>query len=558
MRGPAALSDEHAEAIAGAYELIEIVQGQDDGGRVAVADQAAARHGWADVRVLLDFARSLAAREAGADDAAHVEKMIERATTLDDPALLALAWATSANRRTTTRRSVAGGESALIPLVRAIVLLDAAGGPVVHRAAALIEVAQVSHVLGFWELAVEHYDLAEKALAEDGDPRWAGTARRQGRAVAYNQVDLALDWACALAAVGDWAAAAAQAASALRSRTACEDWPPNWIAEHRSHRRLLAALAGVPSPDPSLDLAASSPDLAASSPDLAASSFDLAASSFDLAASSLDPAAPSLDSAGAGDLERAIRAARGGDPGAAAGLAAAAVDRLGAHVPSNAHLLALALATRHPDTPPLAIRYADELAALRWNNRLDRLAGVRDGISVERRRRDHEQLRRQVLVDDLTGLANRRGYRTYLDGVGQQPEDDGYAVLMIDVDHFKTVNDRFGHDTGDIVLARLGEILTAHVRPTDLAARLGGDEFVVILADVAQGVPELRAQAVIDAVRRHPWANLAAGLTVSISVGVHHGARRDLPTLLTDADRHLYHAKHHGRGRLSTGPAGHQ
>src|SRR4051812_43302922 len=135
MRGPAALSDEHAEAIAGAYELIEIVQGQDDGGRVAVADQAAAGHGWADVRVLLDFARSLAAREAGADDAAHVEKMIERATTLDARALLALAWATSANRRTTTRRSVAGGESALIPLVRAIVLLDAAGGPVVHRAA---------------------------------------------------------------------------------------------------------------------------------------------------------------------------------------------------------------------------------------------------------------------------------------------------------------------------------------------------------------------------------------------------------------------------------------
>jgi diguanylate cyclase (GGDEF)-like protein len=122
--------------------------------------------------------------------------------------------------------------------------------------------------------------------------------------------------------------------------------------------------------------------------------------------------------------------------------------------------------------------------------------------------------------------------------------------MMIDVDHFKAVNDGFGHDVGDLVLARLGQILAVHVRQIDLAARLGGDEFVVILADVHTGVPVARAQQILDAVRSHPWDELAAGLTVSVSIGVHHGSRRELPSLLTDADRSLYNAKHDGRGRV--------
>jgi diguanylate cyclase (GGDEF)-like protein len=196
--------------------------------------------------------------------------------------------------------------------------------------------------------------------------------------------------------------------------------------------------------------------------------------------------------------------------------------------------------------------YADELALLRWNARLDQVAGLRDAIDVERQRRDHEQLRRQVLVDELTGLANRRGYRAYLNALlapGVTPEE--YAVMMVDVDHFKQVNDRFGHDVGDLVLARISEVLAAHVRPTDLAARLGGDEFVVVLAGVGPNRPETRAQEIIDAVREQLWEEVAPGLTVSISIGVHRGGVQELPTLLTDADRNLYHAKNNGRGRVA-------
>jgi len=103
------------------------------------------------------------------------------------------------------------------------------------------------------------------------------------------------------------------------------------------------------------------------------------------------------------------------------------------------------------------------------------------------------------------------------------------------------------------VLARIAAILSAGVRPVDLAARLGGDEFVVILAEVQPAVSRARAQAILDAVRDHPWDEVARGLRVSISVGLHHGGREELPTLLGDADRHLYQAKSEGRSRVATG-----
>jgi diguanylate cyclase (GGDEF)-like protein len=85
----------------------------------------------------------------------------------------------------------------------------------------------------------------------------------------------------------------------------------------------------------------------------------------------------------------------------------------------------------------------------------------------------------------------------------------------------------------------------------DLAARLGGDEFVVVLACSGQNHPERRAQEIIDAIRDQAWDEVAPGLTVSISIGVHRGGVQELPTLLTDADRNLYHAKHNGRGRVA-------
>ena len=525
------MNGERAAALKAAYALIEAAQGEIGLAEVEERAGLIGRPHWGDVRLLLTFARSLAVRDAGEDDSAYVREMLDIAAGLDDPALCALALATSASRRADSKRALDLGESVASPLVRAVGLLDQpSAGPAVHRAGALIEIGCVSHAMGLWELAIEHYDLTEAALAESDDPRWAHTVRRQRLVLALNRVELILDWACAHAIVGEHASAVARAATALRPdafELIGDDWPASWVQQYLGHLHLLATLAGRDLPHP---LPESGPHpLPESGPR-------------PLPAHQLRP--------GIAELVAALRADQAGDVAGAARLADGLADRLVA-VPTHTRMLAMHLASRQPGTPPIALRYAAELATLRWNDRLHRMANIHSAIAVERRRREHEQLRRDLLTDDLTGLANRRGYHAYLDSRPEPADHDGYAVLMVDVDHFKAVNDGFGHDVGDLVLARIAGILAEHVRGSDLAARLGGDEFVVILAEVPADVPGLRAQNIIDAVRRHPWHDLADGLEVTVSIGVHHGGRRELPALLAEADRSLYRAKNEGRGRYA-------
>jgi diguanylate cyclase (GGDEF)-like protein len=541
------MTGEHVDAVAQAYALIEAAQGELDPGQIDAAAARIGRPEWWDVQVLLHFARSLATREAGDDDSGHVRAMLDMAAALDDPALLALAFAVSAARKVETPRPLDLNESAASPLVRAAVLLDEEGSPVVHRAAALIEVACVAHALGLWELALEHYDRTREALDGDGDPRWQSTTDRQRTVLAVNRIELLLDWAAAEAMVGDWPAAATRAAAAIPgSREVIgPGWPRTWVRQYDGHLHLLAALAGTPPGEGEVVPGEVVPG--------------------EVVPGEVVPGegevVPEIRALGA-----AIRAARAADTERAA-LAQGLADRFRHTVPLHVWLLALQIAGRQRGAGP-AGRFADELVLLRWNDRLVRMSSVRDAIAVERRRREHEQLQREIVTDHLTGLANRRGYHAYLTTVQSASEPElsiskaapphgkdkpQYAVMMIDVDKFKQVNDQFGHDVGDQVLACIAAILSANVRPVDLAARLGGDEFVVILAKVQPGVSQGRAQAILDAVRDYPWDEVAGGLRVSISVGLHHGGPQELPTLLGDADRHLYQAKSEGRSRVATG-----
>jgi len=534
------LDDAHAAAIERAYDLVGLAQGQNVDAEITAAEEAAAARGWTDVRLLLKWARTMAARDTGTDNTEYLRAMLDLAETTGETSLLALALATAAARRTNLKRALDVTESTATPLVRAVALLDEEGGPVVHRAAALIEVGVAAQDLGFWELAVEYYNRAERDLDGADDPRLAETVLLQRRVLSYNRAEVVLDWASAQAMIGSWDAAARNAASALAGGLAAldEDWPPSWELEHRAHLYLLAALAGrSPAEEPEFALPP-------------------------------DECSAGVSSAAVITLGDAIGAARLADTARAAEFAVGLADRLGWATPPGTRLLCMSIAARQPGTPAAVAAYADELALLRWNARLDQLTGLRDAIDVERQRRDHEQLRRQVQVDELTGLANRRGYRAYLNALlapgadpdarsapGDAPDErEEYAVMMVDVDHFKQVNDRFGHDVGDLVLARISQVLAEHVRPMDLAARLGGDEFVVVLTGLGPEHPEARAQEIIDAVRKQAWDELAPGLTVSISIGVHRGGVQELPTLLTDADRHLYHAKSSGRGRVAAAP----
>ncbi|MEU8660476.1 hypothetical protein, partial [Actinoplanes philippinensis] len=209
----------HEAAIEHAYLLIEAAQGHNDAAAVERAEHEARACGWDDVRLLLHLARSLACLEDGVDDTEHVDAMVSAGMLLGDPALLALAVALKALRCAGRRRIATTGESAAALLVESVVLLDeAADTLVVHRAAALIQVACVAHELGFWELAQEYYQLTDRCMAEEAGGRWAETLPRQARVVAYNTVDLTLDWASCLAAIGQWEAAAARATTGAGSR----------------------------------------------------------------------------------------------------------------------------------------------------------------------------------------------------------------------------------------------------------------------------------------------------------------------------------------------------
>ncbi|WP_049821050.1 sensor domain-containing diguanylate cyclase [Kineococcus radiotolerans] len=150
-----------------------------------------------------------------------------------------------------------------------------------------------------------------------------------------------------------------------------------------------------------------------------------------------------------------------------------------------------------------------------------------------------EALRRAATLDGLTGVANRRT----LDEVLARVDGEALAVALLDVDHFKAVNDRFGHQTGDEVLRAVAAAAVSAVREGDLVARYGGEEFAVLMP----GTGTAEAQVVVERLR----AAVAGGTTprVTCSVGIAGGAAGDPAALLAEADRALYAAKAAGRDR---------
>ncbi|MBI3368884.1 MAG: GGDEF domain-containing protein [Burkholderiales bacterium] len=155
--------------------------------------------------------------------------------------------------------------------------------------------------------------------------------------------------------------------------------------------------------------------------------------------------------------------------------------------------------------------------------------------------------------DDLTGLANRRGFLQLLEREHERARREGtrYALLMVDVDHFKRINDEHGHATGDTVLAEVAARLAASARAIDSVGRLGGEEFCLLLpATDAAGAQHL-AQRVCEAVHASPVLPDWPALHVSVSVGVACLAADDsgADPVLRRADAALYRAKAEGRNR---------
>ncbi|GLY97833.1 GGDEF domain-containing protein [Actinoplanes sp. NBRC 103695] len=161
--------------------------------------------------------------------------------------------------------------------------------------------------------------------------------------------------------------------------------------------------------------------------------------------------------------------------------------------------------------------------------------------SVAAVRWETAQLLRESRHDSLTGLPNRRALDEIL-----AVEAVDRAVLLVDVDNFKRVNDTYSHLTGDEVLRRLGMILGITCRAGDTAARFGGEEFAVVLDQMGSDGAGDAAERLRVAVESYDWSAVTDGLTVTVSIGVAHG----VPELLAVADRNLYRAKNSGRNRV--------
>ncbi|AWK87935.1 sensor domain-containing diguanylate cyclase [Azospirillum thermophilum] len=187
------------------------------------------------------------------------------------------------------------------------------------------------------------------------------------------------------------------------------------------------------------------------------------------------------------------------------------------------------------------------------------LSGVADHIGIAHAHLAYqERLRRLSERDGLTGLFNRRTFFERLEEALSRPESGPSALLYVDLDNFKAVNDLHGHQQGDVVLKSIGTLLSTGVRPGDLPGRLGGDEFVLWLGRT----DEERAKIVADrlltgiAALRHLSASPDKPLGLSIGIAVHVPGHGESVQELTDrADAAMYDAKKHGKGHYALAPA---
>jgi diguanylate cyclase (GGDEF)-like protein/PAS domain S-box-containing protein len=190
----------------------------------------------------------------------------------------------------------------------------------------------------------------------------------------------------------------------------------------------------------------------------------------------------------------------------------------------------------------------------------DEITGV---VAISRDMTEHKDLERKLAslasLDGLTGIANRRHFDERLENEWKRARRDGteLSLLLIDVDHFKKYNDRYGHPGGDACLKSLAQVLAAQARrPADLAARYGGEEFVMLLPDTDRAGCELIGSAIRDSLAvldiDHDLNPPSRKVTVSIGgvTAAWQDAQASASSLIEAADQALYSAKDAGRDRM--------
>lgn len=181
--------------------------------------------------------------------------------------------------------------------------------------------------------------------------------------------------------------------------------------------------------------------------------------------------------------------------------------------------------------------------------------------AMQQLQRDLEKVRKEALTDGLTNLANRKAFDSEIRRIAEEAKASGtaFSLVLLDIDHFKSFNDNFGHQVGDQVLRLVAKTLTDGVKGRDVAARFGGEEFAIILPETnLQGGVKVgdylrKAVAGKEVINRNSGETLGR---ITMSGGVAEFiANEGIDSLIERADAALYTAKHNGRNQISAAPA---
>lgn len=216
--------------------------------------------------------------------------------------------------------------------------------------------------------------------------------------------------------------------------------------------------------------------------------------------------------------------------------------------------------TLHADTVLTAARQRSQALSLQLRTEQSRHEAERQALratTLEQRNaqlsRRASDLERETLRDALTGLGNRRELETRLPALLAQAaaQPQGLSLALLDLDHFKQINDRFSHPVGDAVLREVARLLREQARSADMTLRYGGEELLWVLVDSDLQAAAAACERLRLAVQRHDWDALQPGLQVTLSAGLAALQPGDDPArLIARADAGLYAAKAAGRNRL--------
>lgn len=385
------------------------------------------------------------------------------------------------------------------------------------------------HDLRLYELAGPHYAAAFEAAVDAASTAPGEAAVETAVTSQLNLAEMHLNWSVELRRVGDVAGAREQAGiAAAHAGTARAHAVTTGTQAYAAHAALFAACAR----------ASSDSDGPIADRIRTALAGVEGRASRDLRAFALPFLARALDRAG--EHAEALEVA-------AAGCAALPEDASWLLGSAAYHVQAILLARSGADSALAGLAYGDQLAKAMWRQRLRTLHNARSMLYLERVTLERDRIHVLAHTDALTGVGNRRAFDVRVAELGRVAgEVDGVALIIVDVDRLKAVNDSGGHAAGDLALQAVATALSSEVRAGDLVARIGGDEFVAVIAGMDHARASALAARVVEAVPS------ALGPEVTVSVGVAVGPPSEVRDgLLPAADREMYAAKRSGRAMVT-------